>query len=318
MKKITSLLLTFLSLSAVAQINVGPKEWVTVKNKEFDKEKLEELRATETIFVYQNSDKENLETFKKTLNEAWDYTPLKFVSYDEFVEGEWNEDEHSFFSINGLHKVKISSSGTVTEKTYLNLLLYMFDGGEKEVFARVNLFPTAETYRKASEFAEDDINELARYAYEESEFRNWNLAYLKNALQTIDKYISKGQNRWLFASENTSEVKKLKKEVLYVTEEFLIETNRYNMKDSKPASKEELFSKYPYKIKVVTQKELDEMVVNAKEPIYYIQYIKANTDQFINVINGESGDIIYAEYTGMAHKLKSKDLKKLAKVISKA
>lgn len=216
-----------------------------------------------------------------------------------------------------MHKIKTSSSGTVTEKTYLNLLLWMVNGDEKDVFARVNLFPTADTYRKASVFADTDINELSRYAYEQSKFRNWNIAYLKNALQTIEKYIRNGENRWSFVSEKTSEVSKLQKEVLYVTEEFLIQTNRFNVREAHSISKDELFKKYPYEIKVVTQKELDRLVANAKEPIYYIQYIKANTDQFINVMNGLTGDIIYAEYSAMAHKLKSKDLKKLAKAIRK-
>lgn len=106
MKKLATLIFTCISLFSLSQINVGSKEWGSIRKSELKEENIAKLRKTQTVFVYKNSDKENLELFKQTLDDAWDFTELIFVDYNEFVEEEWDQNEYSFFQSMGCTRLK--------------------------------------------------------------------------------------------------------------------------------------------------------------------------------------------------------------------
>jgi hypothetical protein len=151
--KILFYLLIILGISNIyGQINVGPIEHVKKNVGEFEKADLEKLRETKTLFLYRDSDEDDLEIFKSSLQEAWDYTELEFASYEEFSENTYDED-YSYFTMGGLHKTKTSSSGMVTETTYFYLTLWMLVDGKKKSFCRIELYPTFPTYEKASMYA---------------------------------------------------------------------------------------------------------------------------------------------------------------------
>lgn len=313
--KYTFFIFTLLvSYSIFGQINVGPIEHVKRNTGEFEQADLEKLQSTKTLFVYRESDNDDLNLFKTTLQEAWDYTELEFISYDEYLANTY-DDTYSFFTIGGLHKVKTSSSGTVTELTYIYLSLWMNDGDEELYFSRMDLYPTFPTYEKANEYISRDNEKFMRYLYEESTLHNWNISYLKNTLQFINKKLVNAEEHWVFNSETYSSLSDLKKDTLYIPEYTKIKFAMFSGDESQRHKVKKLMKKYPYPYKVLPMSEITEKITNSTKPVYYLSYIKSCTDKYISIFEGLSGELLYSDYSPMSYNIKHKDLGKLADAI---
>jgi hypothetical protein len=169
----------FISSNFFGQINVGPSEFNVIKPRAFKSEELKALKDSKTIFVYGEKDKPQLELLKSTLMSVWDYTPLEFVSYKEFLSNTY-DDSYSFFSIKGIYKVKTSSSGMIeSESTYIYLSLWMNKENKQINFGEVFLYPTYSTYEKATKYAKIE-KVMLNFLYEEATIHNWNIVFLKN------------------------------------------------------------------------------------------------------------------------------------------
>jgi hypothetical protein len=314
--RIVIIALIFLANTNIfGQINIGPIEQVKLETGEFDQANLNKLKNTKTLFIYRDSDTENLELFKATLNEIWDYTELEFISYEEYSSNTYDEN-YSFFTIGGLHKRKVTSNGTVIENTYLYLTLWMNNKNEKLTFCRIELYPTYPTYREAKMHVKNDVNLMMKHLYEESKLHNWNLVYLKNALQLVNKKLTKSDEHWLFNSEVYSDLSHLKNDTLYIAEYTLIKFSMFTGDESKRHNVKKLFKKYPYPYKVISVEELSEKVLNSEKPIFYLSYIKSSTDKFVSVVNAQTGELLYSDYSPTSYNIKDSDIQKLAKEIN--
>lgn len=310
-------LLIILGISNVyGQINVGPIEHVKKNVGEFETADLEKLRETKTLFLYRDSDEDDLELFKSSLREAWDYTELEFASYKEFSSNTYDED-YSFFTIGGLHKTKTSSSGMVTENTYFYLTLWMLVDGEKKSFCRIELYPTFPTYQKASMYASRNKEKMMKSLYGESILHNWNIFSLKNALQFVNNKLEKSTEHWVFNSEVYADLSVLTKETLYIPDYTLIKFSPMTGDESRTHSAKKLMKNYPYNYEIVSVDELTDMIATTHQPFYYLSYIKSSTDKFISIVNSETGEVLYSNYSPVSYNIKSKDIKAITKAISK-
>tara|TARA_B100000963_G_C22520280_1_gene622722 strand:- start:76 stop:1032 length:957 start_codon:yes stop_codon:yes gene_type:complete len=316
--RIVVIALIFLTNTNIhGQINVGPIEYVKLKTGEFEQANLNKLKSSKTLFVYRNSDIVNLELFKSTLKEVWDYNELEFISYEEYSSNTYDEN-YSFFTIGGLHKVKTSSSGMVSEYTYIYLTLWMNNGNEKLTFCRIELYPTFVTFQKANMYVEDDVNLMMDHLYEESKLHNWNFLYLKNALQLVNEKLSKSDEHWLFNCEVYSDLSHLKNNTLYIPEYTLIKFAAFTGDESKRHNVKKLFKNYPYPYKILSMEELSEKALHSEKPLYYLSYIKSCTDKFVSVVNAKTGELLYSDYSPASYNIKDKNLKKLAKKIKQS
>ncbi len=298
--------------TSIGQINVGSKEYVTTKAGKLKADNIHLLKKSKTIFVYREQDEKNLDQFKSLIDKSWDYTDLEFVSFDDFKKRKFNDAHYSFFTLGGFHKVKTSSSGMVTELTYIYMSLWMYIDGKKKTFCRIEFYPTFKTHNMAAQHAGGKDGKMMTYLYEDAVLHNWNLAYINNAIQTVNKKLSHLETRWLYKSSSKISLAPLKRATLYVPDYTLIKFNKKTGDESLRHLKSELFKKYPYKYKIIDPEELSDLIVNSDEPIYYLSYIKSSTDKYVTVINGLTGEIMYSEYSAMSYNLKTKDITKVA------
>ena len=316
--KIKLFLLLLLAWSySSSQINVGPKERVTMAKVKFEEGDLEALKKTKTIFVFREQNIENLGVMKKAFLEAWDFTELIFKPYKEFKFENYGEG-YSFFTMGGIH-IERKMESISYSNTHIYLTLWMKgDDDERKIFARSELYPTYKTYSKASANAAASVDkeyiDMIDYLYEDATLHNWHIGQNKNVLQLINQHLSNAEGRWLFESDK-GDLSPLKKATLYVPEYVKIKFDKFSGDESERHDMKKLFKGYPYKYKIIPTDELSAMILHSEEPVYYLTYIKSSTDKYLTVTNSKTGEILYSKYTPTSYNIKDKDIKRLAKNI---
>lgn len=130
-------------------------------------------------------------------------------------------------------------------------------------------------------------------------FANWSPGTLKNYLLGLSIELQKGVTTDLTEDiVNKEELKMLRKDVLYCTEDDLLSPQYTKDKDSYTAK---LFTDYKYRYKILKNIELDERIIADYEPIYYLLFIHNTTaGKVLAIINSHSGETVY-----LSHKLSS-------------
>ena len=319
MKKINlSVVVSFFTLFSVqiffGQINVGVNELNQLASRPFKQNELDLLKKSKTIFVYRECDKANLDFFKKTINEAWDYTELEFVSYDEFSSTNIDKN-NSFFTIDGIHKVKTSSSGMITESTYFYLKLWMYDNDKELTFCQIYLYPTFDAYRRANA----NLTGFVDYLYKKAVLHNWNTIFLKNSLQFVNQKLTNSSVRPLYKNEvNLDSLSILKYDTLHIIDYSLIKLNPKNGDESERHEITSLLSKYPYPYKLISIEEFIEKDLNTEKPLFYLSYVKNNANKFVSVFNSKTGDILCSFNSVISYNLTSGDFSRISKFIKKS
>ncbi len=145
--------------------------------------------------------------------------------------------------------------------------------------------------------------------------KNWQPFFLRNYLKFINDKMLAGEERSLYKKEkDAKELKKLKKEILYIADYAMLKFNMLTGTEEKRLKEKKIFKKYPYKYKLVSAKKINQMLEDGK-PIYYMVYVKSSTDKYLTIFNGKTGELVYTKYKPISYNLKSKDLAKLAKLI---
>ena len=310
MRNIFIFTIILLNFSVFGQINIGSDELKILSSRPFEQSDLNSLKSSTTLFVYRDCDKKNLDFFKSCLKEAWDFSQLEFISYDEFRTKKYDEN-YSFFTIGGLHKVKTSSSGMVSESTYIYLKLWMNKGGEEMIFSQIFLYPTFQTYQKAGSYSESSFA-MIDFLYNEAILHNWNPIFLKNYLQYINQKLTKSEVRPLFKKEvNKEALQQLKNDTLYVLDYSLIKFNPKTGDESERFNTEELLNKYPYPYKIVSIEEFKFKDINSKKPLFYLSHVKSNAILFFSVFNSKTGEILYASNSIVSYNLNRNDFIRL-------
>ncbi len=157
-----------------------------------------------------------------------------------------------------------------------------------------------------------------------AQYLNGTEGQIKNMIQYVNAQVSKGREKDFFENDkNPTELSQLKTQTLYVPnywfgasgticqnlasgEKYLEITQKYIA---------DLLKAYPYKIELINRESLNQKILSATEDFYYLNYIQSSADKIISVVNGKTGNVIYAEVNKNSYRIKEKDLEKLGKQI---
>jgi hypothetical protein len=78
---------------------------------------------------------------------------------------------------------------------------------------------------------------------------------------------------------------------------------------------EKMLTAYPYKVKLITREELNNLILTADTNVYYLNYIQSSADKIISVTNGLNGNVIYTQVTKISYRIKDSDLENIGKAI---
>ncbi len=314
MKKLFFVLFLFSLLAVDAQIAVGPQI------KSLLPDRLARFKKTKTVFVCKDSDDST--AFERELKKVWTITELSCMPYSRFKKMLLN-DSTSFIFISGITKSKAmvhqqtgpTPNDVVLTHTHIYLSLTMRDSaGYFDDLFRVDLQPNGKDGLKISE---KDLS-ISTYFYSEGELKNWNLGMLKVYLKYVNNELLKEERRWLYANAlDKEEIKKLKDNVLYVTNYALNEYDKFTADESKKLDANELFKSYPYKYQLISAEELGKLILKSDKPIYYLVYVRSSTDKYVTVFNSETGNMLYSQYTAASYNIKPNDISRLARFIAK-
>lgn len=79
-----------------------------------------------------------------------------------------------------------------------------------------------------------------------------------------------------------------------------------------------LLESYAHPIKLVRRDELSDMILNAKKPVYYLNYVQSSADKMMGIVNGFTGETLYYFFNDKSYRPKEKDFKKISEAVDNA
>lgn len=335
--KISSLIFfVCISIGCFAQVSVGPRH--AGKAKKFDKGVLEKFKNTETIFVL--SETLDRYDYLRILEDSWDVTPYQIVHIADFDIDKYLNNNYSIAKLGGFKRTTSMDYGSYTSLfTYIDFLMYDGDEISKNL---EKLSPRKKKKRK-EDIIEENAQKIARiYIYPKDDFIhtsmsksmdetfvslyiddvffNYKPGFIKNYFQKVNKLIKDEEVYWMYENDYEVELRNLASNKLYIPSYMAIKYNGWTAKDSEEDEEniEDIFKKYDYQYEIIDDMELSDRIMNNEE-LYYIRYVRMNTERFLQVVNSKNGEIIYRNYIpGLSYKIKSKHIKNLNKDIARA
>jgi hypothetical protein len=275
-------------------------------------ELLNELKGTTTLVFMPVSDTVKHQIYRELMEEHWKLTPMKFLSYSQYTEYKYKKGySYMLFGDDFINDGTSFSSYVYFELWHWHADKENWDKRRKVQLARLELYPDPETTF--------DPSLIYDYRYStEGHIFNWSPGMFKNYMQLISRDISNGITRTAAKSETVVEdLKLLKNKTLYIPE-YAFEQHNSNQKSLGFTPAAEMMADYPYSYKVVSNNELSKMIAESEDKIYYLLFVRSNSDKYFAVMEGHDGNIVYHRHTPQSINVKKSDIKKLAKVIGES
>lgn len=301
-KKITLFVAFLCSVTAMAQSN---RSKTSIPGYNWDKEIIDQLRATTTVFFYSKLQESQIDSIKQAVAEGWKITPLIFddiSNSDKYT----SDPKYSYFVITKYSTETRTGSGSYSNSHYF-LALKLFKEKTKKGqiktygLCRVELYPNTKTL-----FGENKAENM----YNKGAFFNWSPILLKAQLEAVSANLENN-----FEPDHYGEYKEkdlaniLSTDTLYVPASILMSFNPFTAKENE--KKENVFDEYAFKYKFCTDSELFDHFQTSKKGRFLFEYVKSSTDKFITIFDVQQRKIIYRDYVGVSYNLKSKDIKRI-------
>jgi hypothetical protein len=291
---------------------------------------LQKIKNGTTYIAMENPDAPQSKAYVDIIKKYWTFSKIEFIKYTEI--GKYVSDQNSFFTMGG-YETSVESttlykgggrSGINWSNTHLYLELwtvndkYFTAKKKKELtnkdhlqVARVELFTDFQTLMSPENIYMTDYSG-------EGHIRNWGTGILKNYLQHLMQMLESGKEQKLYDETiNADKLKELKNQTLYVPAYVLTKFNKFTGDETKKHDEKDIMEDYKFNYSMVSTEDLNKKILDDKNPIYYLVYIKSSTDKFITVLNSQTGEVIYSVYSPVSYNIQSGDLKDLAKKIGK-
>ncbi|WP_025144102.1 hypothetical protein [Pedobacter jeongneungensis] len=282
-------------------------------------QKLEVFKNTTTLFTLQYADYAELEKFDQAIKKTWTITPYKIIKPEELAKYDTLAN-YSFFYFDG-YAEKLDSTTNVNVVYALKLVTPSKKPKTKEenVLATVNLFADGntnlliETQDQQFGSKRSIKNNILSVLYNKSSFLNWSPGFLTGYLKQI--------NDGLMASETCSidyqfynkiRLPELARETLYVPEYIKqVFSSRLALLPQSGV----VLEPYNYKLKFVSYKVLDSLILNKETPVKYVVYTQRSNDKIISVYDSKDDKIIYQRFYPQSPNFEMNDLSEIKKVI---
>lgn len=284
------------------------------------------IKSGTTYVVMKDPESEKAKDYVDALKSSWTISKIEFIKYADISN--YLAPENSFLTIGGyetnvqfidLYENGSSKKGINYSNTHLYLELWtcnakFFQGKKKKsTFGNMDKIQVARIELYTDFITLFDPDKIFQTEYDgNGHIRNWGPGILKNYIQCLMSFLTKGENHSLYAGiYNAKEMKNLKKEVLFVPDYVLIKFNKFTGDESKRHDEKDLFGSYKLKYTMLTTDALNRKILEDKTGFYYLIYIKSSTDKYVSVVNSLTGEIIYSTYSPVSYNIKSGDIKSL-------
>jgi len=299
--------------TSTAQISVGASMFGTFKD--FPKGTYKELANKTTVFVL---DGISTQDFNQMIKDVWTYNDYEVITRTDYKANleNYKTVKYAVFTVEGFVRT-VTSSKTGASTDYAYVYYHYFhhrakrkDGSKLKRRTIAGVFLTADG---------ETVGETIRsgtFSNVNEDYHNYGIGYLKNYLQLVNRELEDGGYYWAYdKGQNKKELKKLVNKTLYVPDYLKSKLNAWVGTDSEKEDPDKLFKKYDYSYEWITKNDLNEKILNAREDLFYLSWVRVNSQKFVNVVNAYTGEIIYEDYEVLAYNIKKNDISRLASKI---
>lgn len=140
---------------------------------------------------------------------------------------------------------------------------------------------------------------------------NWGEGVLKNYIQILNAMVAAGKKGEPPVSK--SNVRNLKNATLYVPD--YIKWKLSNTGSLKASDMKSLMSGYKLKYSVKSMQDINDIIMHSAKDMYYLMYVNKFPESYVYVINGYTGEIVYAAKAGKS--MEKGDIKDVYKAAMK-
>lgn len=318
MKKFIIALLFSASVISHSQVRIGDFRIEQYGHGKISKSALSDFKNSKTYFVIDDKLGLNKDDFNSILKDTWTITPFEVVL----------KKERSKYLNEGNSLVFFDSFRITKEKDFVQTSVHSFTVFDvfmpENIKKRKNGKYKYKRNRVAALYFTIDVSARKDVVNQEGVIKgdifNYRKGYLKNAFQNINKGLNDKNNIDIYDDfTNKTKVNALKNKTLYFSDDLIYGYNAWTVGKQESITEEELFKDYKFDYKIVSDDDLNKMILDdSQEHFYYLLYSQINSNKILNIIDSKTGEIIFQEHKKMSFNLKSKDLKQLSNTISKA
>ncbi|AUC76623.1 hypothetical protein [Olleya sp. Bg11-27] len=306
--------ITFLNLNA--QVRIGDFQISKYAFSKVSKKQIDEFKKSKTFFVVDEKLQITKAQFEEILGDVWTITPFEVIEEKNLKEN--MKEENSFFRYNSF-LVTTTGRNVTSTKAFIVFDLFM----PKNIkFKKKNRFKWKPNRLAAIYFVPDiaarkEIVLQNKKVY--GDLLNYRIGYIKNYFEYINnKLLNYESFEFYDDHELKNQLRKLKKNKLYFSKDFIYGYNAFSIDEKKSYLPEELFKEYKFDYEVIPSSVLNDKILNNKgEDFFYLSYSQINPNKIVSIVNGKNGEIIYSRHTKISFNLKPKDLRFISKMLSK-
>ncbi|QXU40653.1 hypothetical protein [Pedobacter sp. D749] len=282
-------------------------------------QKLEIFKKTTTLFTLQYADYAELEKFDQAIKKNWTITPYKIIkpeelarydtlaNYSVFHFDAYAEESDSTSNLNIIYALKLltpSKKPKVKEESILATVALFAD-------PNTNLLVRTQDQQYGSK--KSIKNNILSYFYNKSSFFNWSPGFLTGYLKQINDGLLANENCSIdYQFYNKVRLPELAKETLYIPQYIKeVFSSRLTLL---PASGI-IAEPYNYKLKFISYKELDSLILNKTANVKYVVYTQRSSDKIISIYDSKDDKIIYQRFYPQSTNFEMNDLSEIKKVI---
>ncbi|MFC1223585.1 hypothetical protein ACFE6N_07230 [Pedobacter sp. BG31] len=282
-------------------------------------QELEVFKKTTTLFTFQYNDYAELEKFELAIKKNWKITPYKIIkpeelarydtlaNYSLFYFDAYTEKSDSINNTNIIYALKLitpSKKPKVKEEILLAAVALFADPSTN--FLVKTQDQQYGTKRRIK-------NNILSHFYNKASFYNWSPGFLSGYLKQINDGLLASENCNLdYQFYNRVRLPELAKETLYVPE-YIKEVFSSRLALLPPSGI--IAEPYNYKLKFVSYKALDSLILSNAAPIKYVVYTQRDNDKIISVYDSKDDKIIYQRFYPQSPDFEMNDLSEIKKVI---
>ncbi|RNL54966.1 hypothetical protein [Pedobacter jejuensis] len=301
-------------------LNNAAKAQVTYFGEEVSANgKLEIFKNTTTLFTLQYSNYAEKEKFDEVIKKTWTITPYKIIKPEDLAKYDTLKN-YSFFYFDAF----VDNVDTITNTNVIYGLKLITPGitakeKKEDILAYVTLFSDVYTNLIVKEQGTKSNNrkglkaKLLNNLYNNSRFLNFSPGFLAGYLKQINDGLTLKQSRSIdYQFYNKVRLPDLAKETLYVPEYVREIFSSQPPKIETPTTIQEPYS---YKLKFISNSELDSLVLNDNVAIKYLIYTQRSFDKIISIYDSKDDRIIYQRFYFQNPVFEMSDLNNIKEVV---
>ncbi|MGL2962777.1 hypothetical protein ACSVH2_03020 [Flavobacterium sp. RSB2_4_14] len=282
---------------------------------------ISKIKQGTTFFAMKDPNSPKALAFVALIKKAWNFSKVDCIKYTDVEKN--IAPNNSFVTVTA--NMMNSNSPTAPTETHIYWELWTtndkftydpkkrkhFNQADKVSIATLELFPDFITQNNPSSLYKMDYDATGH-------LKNWGTGIVYNYVQELNRLLLKAEEQsFKTVIANKEELKKMSSQTLFVPDYVLVKYNKNNDDETNIQKEKELFDGIQFSYKVLPTAELNEKIVSAETPFYYLLLIKTTDDKLVTITNSQTGEIIYMAYNDIVSNLKAIDLKDIQKAITK-